>query len=186
MITYAGQILKKRATELIPELREIDFYLQQDSSTDKNTLLFATPGLWFDFVPAGEVKTHGNRMRSAEFDVLIHLVTENVLDSGKRFSKDAPTDHMRLFDKVNKTFQGFGSLISYLPEFVALLNTPNDMRVLNSLTPNGVVLPNAITKAKMKSMQSYRCIIYDHSASKLFSEPSPQPALELNVTFTTY
>lgn len=183
MFTYPYEILKLRLTGLVPELREIDWYLQQDSTTDKNTWLYAAPCLFIEFMPT-EMRDLGGRIQSAEVDFNIHLLTENVMDSGKRMKKDQPIDHMRIFDKVYKSLQGFGSKISYLPAFVGLIDSPQDQRVMNSISRVDITPPHAIRKAMMKSIQRFRCIVYDHAACKQYTVPDPLPTLDIAVTLS--
>ena len=183
MLTYPYEILKLRLAIDVPELREIDWYLQQDSTTDKNTWLYAAPLLFIEFQPLA-TDSLGGRIQSAEVDILIHLLTENVMDSGKRMKKDHPLDHMRIFDKVYKSLLGFSSKLSYLPEFVGLLNTSQDRTVMNSLSRSAIAPPHTIRKAMMKSVQTFRCVIYDHAACKQYTVPAPLPGLDIAVTLS--
>lgn len=173
MYTYPNNILKKLATDSIPELKDVDFYLEQDSSTDKNSLQLASPGLYFEYALVGSMRMHGNNIQSGIVNITLHLVTVAAIANGKRMKKDQPTDHMAIFDKVYRTFNGFSSKLSFLPEFVALLDTDQDERVMNSLCRTGMSLPQKFKTALMKSTQTFQCVIYDHASGKQYTSPQP-------------
>ncbi len=80
MYTYAYQTLEKLLLAKMPELREIDWYLQQDSTSDKNTWIYGAPVLFLEFVPVEGPRDHGGRIQSAVTDIVVHLLTENSCD----------------------------------------------------------------------------------------------------------
>jgi hypothetical protein len=179
MFTYAFHILKEHLTASVPELREIDWYLQQDSTTDKNVWLYASPVLFLEFSVVGDIRDHGGRIQSALVDLTVHLLTENARDNGKIVKKETSVDHMMVFDKVFKNLQGFSAKKSVLAEFSAI---EIDQRVFNSLTRNGIVAPHKIRKTMIKSEQRFRAVFYDHAAVKAYTRPDPAPALDVSVT----
>jgi hypothetical protein len=182
MFTYPYQIVKKLALDSIAELKEVDWYLEQDSITDKSTWIYTSPILFLEFIPIGDMQFYSNRSQSQEVDIAAHLLTGNVLDNDKRMKKDSPVDHMRVWDKINRNFLGFSAKLSYLPEFAALADTPNDQAMLTSLNRiTAPVPPHRIKRSLMKSIQYFRCIVYDHSGCKAYGKPSPAPALEVTV-----
>jgi len=183
MFAYPYQILAKKLAADIPELRELDWYLQQDSTTDKNAWLFGAPCLFLEFQIVEGPRDHGNKIQSALVDVSVHLLTENVRDKGGEIMKKSGTiQHPVLFDKVYKCLHGFSSKLSYLDEFADLAGTDQDQRVFNSLSRVNIVNPHAIRKSFIKSIQRFRCVVYDHAAGKQYT--SPTPGLEIGVTVT--
>lgn len=180
MLTYPFQIFKKLLTDKVSELREIDWYLQQDSESDKNAWLYAAPVVFIEFLPY-ETMDLGKRIQHAIVEFNLHLLTSNVQDSGKRMSKTQPTDHMRIFDKVYDAVHGFSALLSYLPEFVALADTASDQRVMNSCSRIQIVPPHVPRKSLMKSTQRFKTVLFDHGAVKVMSSPTP-PGPDLQVT----
>lgn len=179
MFTYPFEILKKRLTDTVAELREIDWYLEQDSTTDKNASLKAMPAAYLQFMPLETIDL-GTRIQQAivQFDLI--LLSDCVYDTGsKRMKKDSPSDHMRLFDKVYKNISGFSARLSYLPEFAVLLNTEGDMRVMNTISRMAIVPPHVPRKAIMKSVQRFTCVVWDHGAFPTWTLADPQPALEV-------
>jgi len=180
MFTYPFEILKKRLTDQVTELREIDWYMNQDDLKDKNALLVAAPALYIQFLPV-QLEDLGYGMQKGEADFDIILLTETMHTTGsKRLKKEQPQDHMRLFDKVYKNIAGFSSLISYLPEFAALEDTANDLRIMNTIRRLGVPTPpHGTLKGIMKSVQRFRTIIWDHVKLPALTVQSPTPPVEI-------
>lgn len=180
MLTYPFEILKKRVTDTVTELREIDWYLEQDSLTDKNAALKAMPALYLQFMPLQTIDL-ATRIQQATVTFNAILLTDCVFDTGsKRLKKDSPTDHMRIFDKIYLTLAGFSARLSYLPAFAALLNTPNDQRILNTISRTAIAPPHVPRKAIMKSTQTFTCVVWDHAAFNTWT--SATPPLELTAT----
>ena len=188
MFTYPYQILEKLLIASMPELREIDWYLQQDSTTDKTTWLFAAPGLFIEFSIVEGPRDHAHRIQSAIVDVGFHLLTENTKDKGAKIISKEIADsigHVKLMEKLHKTVHGWSAKLSYLTPFAALAGTNQDQTVITSLTRNGIIPPHRIRKTMIKSIQRYRCVAYDHSASKMYTVPDPSPALEIQTDLDT-
>lgn len=177
MFTYAYQILKLRLQTDVPELREIDWYADQDT---RKAMLKAAPALYIEFLP-NLPRTQPTRIQSAATDFNLHLLSECLFDDDRRMKKDQPLDHMRLFDKIFRSLQGFSAKISFLPEFLALLNTANDQRILGSIDRVAITPPHSPRKAMMKSIQRFSGIIYDHGASAMY-DSIPKPPMEISAT----
>lgn len=172
MFTYPYQTLEARLLATMPELRELDWYLGQDSPTDKNVWLFTSPAAFIEFTIVDGPHDLGHRIQSAVVDISIHLLTENAKDKGaKIISKSVadPNAHAKLMDKLHKNLHGWGAKLSQLAEFAALAGTDQDQRVLTTLSRVSVVPPHRIRKTFIKSIQRFRCIAYDHSACKLYT-----------------
>lgn len=180
MLTYPFQILQKLLTDNVSELREIDWYLQQDSQSDKNAWLYAAPSVFIEFLPF-DTRDQGLRIQDASVEFNLHFLTSNVQDSGKRMKKDSPSDHMRIFDKLYNTVHGFSARLSYLPEFVALANTAGDQRVMTTCSRAGITPPHVIRKSLMKSIQRFKTVLYDHAAMKAVHSFDPAPDLEITI-----
>ena len=178
MLTYPYEILKAHLTAEVTEQREIDWFLDQLNPKDKNASVVAVPALYIEFLPL-TMRDLGGRLQSADAEFNIYLATENVIDNGKRMKKDQPLDHMRIFDKIHKALNGFSAKLSALPEFVALLNTSQDQRVMNSCTRVAVTPPHQMRKGIMVSVQRFSTIIYDHGAAKQYTVLTPKPPVEV-------
>jgi hypothetical protein len=177
MFTYPYQILKKRIAADVIELREIDWFLDQTSTKDKNVIV-ACPACYIEFVEP-EMRQLNHQIQSGILDFKIHLVTSNIMDKGEqRIKKTAATDHMVLFDKIYRSLHKFSAKISYLDEFVSLFNTDNDQRIFNSITRTQPSVPHTIRKTLMVSVQTFRCVVYDHATLKTYTVPDPKPSLE--------
>jgi hypothetical protein len=183
MFTYAYQILDKYLRAQMTELREIDWYLNQDSTTDKLSKLWAAPAVFIEFRIVEGLRDHGHRIQSATVDILFHLLTENAKDRGSKIVDKQNADaiaHPKMMDKLFKSLQGFSAKLSYLDAFTALAGTDQDQRVFNSMSRNSLVPPHVVRKTMIKSVQSFRCVAYDHAATKTYTDPTP--ALEFIVT----
>lgn len=179
MFTYPYQIIKRKLQTGVTELRDIDWYTGQDSIADKKAAIFTAPGAYIAFVPNQPRTMGGQKVQSAltQFDLI--LLTDCVLDGDKRVKKDNPQDHMRIFDKIYKSLQGFSAKISYLPEFVALLNSDQDQRMFNSLDRVGITPPHLPRKALMKSVQRFSGVFFDHGAAMQYTTPATSPTLQV-------
>ena len=181
MFTYPFEIIKARLQTVVTEQRETDWYMNQDSMSDKNASIKTTPAIYIEFLPV-ETRDEGQRIQSAEAEFNIILITECLYDNGsRRLKKDNAKDHMIIFDKINQALSGYSARLSVLPDFVALANTPNDMRVFNSITRNGITPPVAI-KALMKSTQKFKTMVWDHAAQIAYTTPETPPTLDLTTT----
>ena len=181
MFGYQHEIIKLRLQTNVPELRSLEWYTGQDSTSDKNAAIKATPNLTLTFTTIGDLRTlSGSSIQSAITEVEVMLMTECLLDGDKRIKKDQPTDHLRIFDKIHKYLQGFSAKISYLPEFVGLKGTLGDQRMFNSLTRVGITPPHTPRKAMMKSILKYRAVFYDHAAATLYTTVTPKPPEEIS------
>jgi len=179
MLTYPYFILKKRLGDNVSELRELDWYLNQDSDSDKSSMIKALPALYIEWlsVPTND---EGNRLQSGVLDFNIHLITEAVIDNDKRVAKTSPLDHMRIFDKIFQNLQGFSALISFLDEFVALKDTASDMRMFGSLSRVAITPPHQL-KSMMKSTQRFRGKFYDHAATPAYQSLTPPPQIGITL-----
>jgi hypothetical protein len=178
MFTYPYQIIKRKLLTDVTELRELEWFTDQDSVKDENASLRAAPGVYIQFLPADITTFSGQKIQSTmtEFDAI--LLTETLLDDDKRIKKDNPQDHMILLDKIHRSLQGFSALISYLPEFSSLFGTKGDQRAFNSLSRISITPPHVPRKAMMKSVLRYRGLFFDHGAAKLYTTMA-KPPLEL-------
>lgn len=180
MITYPYQILKLRLQTDVPELREVEFYTGQDSTTDKTASLRAAPGVYITFLPANTESLSGQKIQSGITQFEAMLLTECLLDGDKRIKTDHALDHMVLFDKIFKSLQNFRAKLSYLPAFLALKGTVNDQNVINSIDRIGIpVQPHIARKAMMKSVQRFSAVMYDHAGAGLYTKITPKPPLEI-------
>lgn len=181
MTTYPYQILKLRLQTDIPELREVEFYTGQDSTSDKTAALKAAPGVYISFLPSNTENMSGQKIQSAAGQFETMLLTECLLDGDKRIKKDHALDHMVLVDKIFKSLQGFRAKLSYLPEFAPLKNTVKDQNVINSIDRIGIpIQPHIARKAMMKSVQRFGAVMYDHAGANLYTNITPKPPLEIS------
>jgi hypothetical protein len=181
MYTYPFEILKARAKAEIPELRDIDLYMDQDNPKDKNVLITASPGLYLRFIPS-TTEDLGNRLQSttAEFEAI--LLTECLLPEGsRRLKKEAASDHMVIYDKIFNAFSGFSARLSYLPEFSSLEGTKNDKRIMNSISRVHIEPPGGKLTSIMKSLQRFRVQLWDHAATKTYTPHQPGLAVHVHL-----
>jgi hypothetical protein len=171
MYTYPYQILKKRLTDTLPELKVVDWFLDQFSKSDKSTQVLTAPGVYLQVRPLStEQLSFGYQM--AEAEIVLHLFSINMHDNDKRVQKVNADDHAVLVDKAHKAVSGFSARLSYLPAFAALLNTPNDKLVLNSLRRVGVNPPHSM-KSVMVTELTYRALIIDEAGVKTYTTQPP-------------
>ncbi|MFD0997699.1 hypothetical protein ACFQ21_00205 [Ohtaekwangia kribbensis] len=173
MFTYPYQILEAEIKTRIPEIKEVDWYLQQDSTSDKNASIYTAPLVYFEFNLSSELRSHGKEIQSAIVDITVHLLTENTRDKGSKLILKSGIEHSAMFDKVYKTLQNFNAKLSQLDTFAALAGTDQDQTVFNSMNRVGILNPHATRKTMVKSTQTFRCVVWDHAALKQYTKVTP-------------
>ncbi len=165
MFTYPYLIIKALLGS-IAELKEVDWYLNQYNRTDKSAMLFTTPAAYIQFADM-QTEPIGGKIQTATTTVTIHLVTDNMISTGKRMEKSNPTDHAMLMDAVYKSLDGKGGLLSDITGNEALKGTENDVRIFNSLTREKITSPHDLQN-KIISTHTFKGLFYDHSKIKSF------------------
>ncbi len=179
MFTYSFEALKARLSSKVPELREIDWYMNQDDTKDKNAALRVSPALYLEFNPV-TTQDLGRNIQQAECEFNLILLTDCVFDTGsKRLKKDNAKDHMQIFDNVYKAMTGYSAKLSVIPAFAALLNTSDDQRLFNSISRIAITPPHNPRKALMKSIQRFKCMMWDHAALPQYNPPVTPPQLQI-------
>lgn len=170
MLTYPYHLIKNRVTSKVPELKEIDWFLNQYDPSGPG-IIYTAPGLYIEFLPF-DTQSLGGGVQMAAAEFRMHLVSDNVFDNDKRIRKTTPTDHANLIDKTYNAVYKYRGLLSDLPEFAALAGTENDFRLINSIDRTGVVPPHNLS-GLMVTVQSFRCVLYDHTATKAWQSIAP-------------
>lgn len=179
MYTYPYQIIKKRLTAQVAQLKLVDWYLDQYNKKDKATMMHIEPAAFIEFRPiTTQQLSYGHQM--AETEIVVHLVTTNMFDNDKRVKKGTARDHAQLVDEIYKALSGFSAKLSYLDEFSDLANTANDKTIFNSMVRDGLpVTPHAIRGLQI-TLQIFTTLVFDHAAVKPTTSVNP----ELNITPT--
>lgn len=167
MFTYPYLIIKALLGS-ITELKEIDWYLNQYNRTDKSAILFTTPAAYVQFEDM-QTETIGGNIQTATGTVTIHIVTDNVISTGKRMEKSNPKDHAVLMDKVYNLLDGKGGMLSDIAGNEPLKGTENDYRIFNTLTREKITSPHDL-RNKIISTHTFKAVFYDHSKVKTFQK----------------
>lgn len=181
MFTYPFEILKARLKAKVTDLKEVELYMGQDNQDDKDGWLVSAPAAFIQFRPT-QTEDLSRRIQSGDVEFDVMLFTDCVIAEGsKRWKKDAPADHMKLLDKIHDALLGYSAKLSTLPAFVALANTSDDQRVMNSITRISIDPPHVPRKAVMKSIQRFKCTMWDHASLRNYTTPGTLPGLEVQV-----
>ena len=172
MYTYPYQILKKRLTTQVTQLKLVDWFLDQYNKKDKAVMLHTEPAAFIEVRPiTTEQLSYGHQM--AETEIVVHLVTTSMFDNDKRVKKGNARDHAQLVDDIYKALSGFSAKLSYLDEFAALKDTANDRTIFNSMMRDGIpVTPHAIRGLQI-TLQLFTTLVFDHAAVKTLAPAAP-------------
>jgi len=174
MYTYPYQILKKKITTDVPELKEIDWFLHQyDPNKKQAGFMTAEPGFYIEF-PEIDTEQLGYGIQMADVEWTAHLVTQNVYENDKRIEKVNATDHAVIMDKIFKSLLNWSSKISYLPEFASLASTANDQRIIGTIARKGITPPHMLN-GLMVTKQRFRCVMYDHASLAVYTHLTGKP-----------
>lgn len=165
MYTYPYLILKQKLQTDLPELKEIDWFLNQyDPNKKEAGFVTAEPGVYIEFPDDIEMQQLGFNIQMADVEWTLHLVTTNVYENDKRIQKLTPTDHAWIMDKIFRSLLNWSSKLSYLPAFASLANTNTDQRVIGTIARSGINPPKVL-KSLMVTKQKFRCVMYDHASN---------------------
>lgn len=168
MFTYPYQITKQRLQSTVPELKEVEWFLHQyDENKREAGFVTAEPGVYIEY-PEIETQQLGYGIQMADVEWTLHLVTSNVYEGDKRIQKLNASDHAVIMDKIYVNLLNWSSKLSYLPAFASLESTPNDQRVIGTISRTGITPPHDL-KSLMVSKQKFRCVMYDHAANPTFT-----------------
>lgn len=103
MLKPIYQVLKTHLGN-IPEVEEVDWFLDQYNQDDEGSVLWITPSLFLEFQPIPWMTLSQNVQR-AVLTFVVHTVTDSVYDDDERIL-DAATDHLQLVDDVFASLQG--------------------------------------------------------------------------------
>ena len=163
----------------MPELKEIDWFLHQyDPNKKQAGFMTAEPGFYIEF-PEIDTEQIGYGVQMADVEWTAHLVTQNVYENDKRIQKVSPTDHAMIMDKCFRSLVNWSSKISYLDEFVALLNTADDKRMIGTIIRKGITPPHMLN-GLMVTKQRFRSVMYDYASLAVYT-PANKP-LQINST----
>lgn len=165
MYTYPYQILKKKLTTDVPELKEVEWFLNQyNKNKNEAGYITAEPGVYIEFPDSIELQQLGYNIQMADVEWWLHLVTSNVYENDKRIQKLTATDHANIIDKIFRSLLNWSSKLSYLDAFVSLAGTAQDQRVIGTISRTGINPPKEL-KALMVTRQKFRSVMYDHAAN---------------------
>jgi len=163
MYTYSFLAIKNRI-ESIAQIKNCDWYLGQDRTSDKSAMVRNAPVVYIEF-SAAEMSQGGLGVQYAETSMTIRLITSNVHDDAKRIYKGSANDHMVIFDHVYKVLSGYSARLSDIPS----LGIDDDYTLFNSLVRKQIVPPHSLTSLMM-SQQRFEGLFYDFSSLKKFQK----------------
>lgn len=171
MYLYPYKIIKKRLRE-IPEIKDLDWFLQQYDDNQRGRVMYNAPGVYIQFEPL-ITQQLDKFTQMADAVITIHLVTDSVHDNEKRIA----TSHATILDAIYGKLHGFSAKVSYLDDFATLAGTADDKRMLNSMRRSGITPPHSFS-SKVVSLQQFHVVIYDHTKNKKFNASAA--ALQVN------
>lgn len=172
MYTYPYQIIKNKLKANVLEIKDLDWFINQYSKSDKSAMLYTLPGVYVQFLPM-DTDQIGMQTQIAECEFDIHLVTSNLFDKGEqRIRKAEATDHAMIMDKIYKTLNGKKGTMAEVDNPGA-----DNYIILNSMTRTRVTPPHELA-SNMVSIQRFKTVIFDYSANKIFQKLMPD--LEVN------
>lgn len=163
MYKYPYAIIKKKLAA-IAEIKEVAWYLQQDIKKGGIKIL---PAAYIRFLPTS-MRSLGNGVQEGDLEFEVILITDNMYDNDKRIDDGTDTTHMDLLTSVHTTLSGKIGMLSDLTAFVALKDTENDVRILNTIDRSSISPPHEM-RSLMKSTQRFKSYVKDPSGSPAFT-----------------
>lgn len=167
MFTLPYQIIKNKLKARIPVIKDLDWFMNQYSTTDKSTMLLDLPGVYVQFLPA-DTEQMGKHTQAALVQFDIHLVTSNLHPKGeKRIEKLNANDHAVIMDGIYKYLNGKKGKMGEADNPGAA-----NYLVFNSLKRIRVTPPHEL-KANMVSIQRFEGLMFDYAANKVYQKLTP-------------
>jgi hypothetical protein len=176
MLKHVYLLLKQRLEE-IGELKEVDWYTGQYSQDGEQTM-YVPDAAYIEFDPLSFDQL-GKRTQSADLSFSVHFVQDCVLD-GERRMTDATLNHLGLVQDIYKKLSHWEAMLSGLSEFAALLDTPGDIKVINSIVRTRLS-PDHSLKNLLVTVQSFRFPYKDLSATPEYQQVLAQLNLTANI-----
>lgn len=163
MYKFPYLLIKKFLKTSIPEIKEHDWYKQQDSNSNKGALK-VSPGLYYKFINT-DTKSIGQGVQTGEVELELTLLTDNLYDDDKKVHDGTGIDHLSLVDKIHLKLSGHSDYISSLTEFSSLKDTVMDWKPFNSLDRTNID-HDFNNGSIMKTVMTYKFFAKDYSANK--------------------
>lgn len=160
MMKEVYQAFKQRLSSEITELNWVDWYLNQYAQEGEQSM-WTTPAAFVEFMPI-DWQMLSNGVQSSNVMFQIHLVNESQYDDDQRMT-DVQINHLGMERDVYLSMQNWRCMISYLPRYADLADTPAD-RVLIESTVRVRTYPDHEMNRMLVSVQEFITRIYDYSA----------------------
>jgi hypothetical protein len=149
----------------ITEIKAVQSYRGQDT---QEGALTTEPIVTVRFA-TGDTRSIGNYIEEVDQQIEIRIITSFTGESDRQFAPPAgQPDHDLIVDKINKAFREKFFRLSDLEEFAELADTDADFEIMNTLQRTKVDFQVPRGK-KMVTSIIYECMMYDHSASPVYS-----------------
>lgn len=163
--------IKKRLLDALPWLEYVDYYFQQYTEFEgQGAIVRRTPCVFIEFAPI-DWSQRGLGVQTGLQYVLVHLVNESGYDNEERILDTQAADHFEREDQVYAALAGFRPTMSYLPEFAALENTPNDKQIMETMTRMNTNADHELSRF-LVSVQTFATTVYSYAALKDYSNQS--------------
>jgi hypothetical protein len=165
MITYPYIILKRFLQE-ISQIKEVDFYREQDKDTNEGVLKIA-PAAYLRFMPV-DTESLGRGIQAGKMSFEVILLSDCLYDDDKRiYRTTGPMSHLAIVDLIHKKFSGVWGMLSNVPGMEALAGTDEDYQIFGALDRVNIDTDDT-QKAIMKTTQTFECRVIDYSAYQEF------------------
>ncbi|MES2732874.1 MAG: hypothetical protein V4714_14060 [Bacteroidota bacterium] len=181
MLKFIFLLLEQRLLSL-PELREVDWFNNQYAPSEEEEVMYAAPAAYLEFLSITDLQTEGRKAQKGTVPFRVHVVTELFTDNDNRF-KSAALEHYDIVNLVSKQLLGHSALLSDLPDYAAIQNTPGDQQVYNSVTRTGII-PDHKRSHLMLTVMDFSTVAIDFSAAKVFTKITPANPPEITVALS--
>jgi hypothetical protein len=161
MIEIIYNIIKTALTAYMPAVKVIDIDLAQYQQKREDAVR-NTPAVYIKLTDP----TWRQLPRRVQKSVLVFsltVVSDTAYADDRILTDHSNNNHLKLHDDLYKCLLNKRYLLSYLPQYAALKDTPLDRQMIETITRVSSKFPSAINNLII-STQTFEAVVYDYSA----------------------
>lgn len=165
-LNHIYQLIKQRIETQVPQIKEFGWYMGQGTSNFKGGLV-TCPGCYLEYGTI-DTSTQGKRIQNATVPFTLHLISDNLKESTQRMTEDANFEHLSIVAAIFEALSNYSPMLSELPQFLALVGTPDDYNVFTSSERLNITTDHT-NRSIIRTTQRFATTAKDYSATKKYT-----------------